>query len=67
MTDVFEYNHLTGESLEREYTTDELAQIELDKAKQAEQTQFELAKASARKAVLDKLGLTEDEAKAIIG
>jgi hypothetical protein len=66
MTDVFEYNHSTGESLQREHTADELAQIELDKAEQAEQLAAESAKTAARQAVLDKLGLTADELAALL-
>ena len=66
MTDVFEYDHATGESKERDFTADELAQIELDKAQQAEQDALQAAKASAKQAVLDKLGLTADELAALL-
>jgi len=66
MTDVFEYDHATGESKERDFTADELAQIELDKAQQAEQDALQAAKAAAKQAVLDKLGLTADELAALL-
>ena len=51
----------------REMTDTELAQHELDKAEAAAQAAAQAAKAAARQAVLDKLGLTQDEAQALLG
>jgi hypothetical protein len=51
----------------REMTDTELAQHELDKAEAAAQAAAQADKASARQAVLDKLGLTADEASALLG
>lgn len=62
------YDVQTGEEtiVERPFTKDELAAIEAEK-KAAEKRQAELeAKASARAAILEKLGLTEDEAKLLL-
>jgi hypothetical protein len=51
----------------REMNEQELAQHELDKAEAAAQAAEQAAKAAARQAVLDKLGLTADEAAALLG
>ncbi len=51
----------------REMTETELAQHELDKAEAAALLAAQAAKAAARQAVLDKLGLTQDEAQALLG
>jgi hypothetical protein len=51
----------------REMNEAELAQSEIDKAHTAEQAAEQAAKNVARQAVLDKLGLTQDEAKALLG
>lgn len=57
----------TGEVFERDLTVDELAQYEADKAKaQAAEAQAS-NKEAARLAVLEKLGLTADEAAALLG
>lgn len=60
-------NVTTGETMERELTAEEIAQqvesesiIAAIKAEQA-------AKAQARQALLDRLGITEDEAKLLLG
>ena len=51
----------------REMTDTELAQHELDKAEAAAQAAAQASRAAARQAVLDKLGLTQDEAQALLG
>ena len=51
----------------REMNEQELAQRELDNAEAVTQAETEAAKAAARQAVLDKLGLTSDEAQALLG
>ena len=62
---------LTGETITRDYTTDELAQLEIDKAQAiknaADKAKADADKAAARQTVLDKLGLTADEITALLG
>jgi hypothetical protein len=56
----------TGEEIVREMNADELAQWEADKTK-AEADKLAKAEASAAKAaLLNKLGITEDEAKLLL-
>jgi hypothetical protein len=62
-----EYNILTGEETitERDETPAEI-KARLDRAEEVEKEQAEnAAKEAARKAVLDKLGLTADEVAAL--
>jgi hypothetical protein len=59
------HNVQTNEIIEREMNAEELAQLEIDKAKAAAEAAAAKAKAAARKAVLDKLGLTADEVAAL--
>jgi hypothetical protein len=51
----------------REMNADEYAQHLLDLAEWQSQKDAQAAKAAARQAVLDKLGLTQDEAQALLG
>jgi hypothetical protein len=63
---VVEHNVETGEIIEREMTAAELKQAQKDKAAyQAEIAAVE-AKAQAKAALLEKLGITEDEAKLLL-
>lgn len=60
-------NAQTGEELEREMTDNEFSEYQLEKAAELQrQTEIE-TKAAARQAILDRLGLTEDEAKILLG
>jgi hypothetical protein len=61
----------TGETLEIELTAEEVAQREADaqafaEAKEAEEAD-KAAKAAEKAALLEKLGITEDEAKLLLG
>jgi hypothetical protein len=56
----------TGEELEREMTAAELSQWELDAAKSAEIEAERVSKETAKADLLDKLGITEDEAKLLL-
>jgi len=60
------YDCATGETVEREMTAAEFAQYKKDiveiETKQAEIS----AKAQAKAALLDRLGITEDEAKLLL-
>ena len=58
---------LTGEVVERAQTAAEKTQSEKDKAEAEAQAAAQAAKVAARQAVLDKLGLTADEAAALFG
>ena len=51
----------------REMNEQELAQHKLDIAAEQAQAEAAAAKAAARQTVLDKLGLTQDEAQALLG
>ena len=51
----------------RNATADEAAQISAQRAAAEAQEQDDTARAAARQAVLDKLGLTADEAAALLG
>ena len=57
----------TGETIERPLTADELELIVNNAKYAAEKKKAEEAKAAARAAVLAKLGLTADEAAALLG
>lgn len=63
---IKEINTETGIETEREMTADEIAQHEIDSAKFAELENEKIAKESGKQAVLDKLGLTADEAKFLL-
>ena len=71
MTTAIEINCTTGEVVERDLTADELAQREADaKAaadKQAADDADKAAKAVEKAALLDKLGITADEAALLLG
>lgn len=57
----------TGEEIVRDATTEEIAQMQLDAANDAALKAEAKAKATARQAILDRLGLTADEAALILG
>lgn len=61
------HNVETNEIIDREMTTDELAIIEADQIIIAAEKAEAEAKEAARQAILDRLGLTADEAKLILG
>lgn len=60
------HNAETGEEIEREMNAEELAQHALDvAAAQAEKDEV-AAKAEAKQAILDKLGITAEEVAALL-
>jgi hypothetical protein len=64
---VKEFNCETGEEIVRDATAEEIAQMELDTAN-AKAAKIEAeARETQRQAILDRLGLTADEAKLILG
>ena len=57
----------TGEEIIRDANAEEIAQMEIDAASvQASKAEAE-AKATAKSAILDRIGLTVDELKTILG
>jgi hypothetical protein len=63
------FNSETGETteVERTLTKADIDAIEAKKAEVAAKQQAEAAKAAARQAILDRLGLTADEAALLLG
>ena len=64
---IIEHNVTTGEIIERELTAAELEQLEKDQAEKAVKQAEAEAKATARQAILDRLGLTAEEAQLLLG
>ena len=64
---ISEYNHLTQETIVRDATPEEIEQRKIDVANNKAQQAEAEAKAAQRQLILDKLGLTADEAKLLIG
>lgn len=64
-----EFNALTGETTitERDETTQEKAKREVLEREIAQRKAEIEAKAAARQAILDRLGLSEEEAKILLG
>lgn len=58
---------LTGEIITRDFNDDELAQLNKDKAQAKLDAEALEARQAKRQAVLNKLGLTADEAAALLG
>jgi hypothetical protein len=63
-----EFNAITGETTvtERNMTAEEVAQYEADQAAQAERAAAEAAKADEKAALLERLGITAEEAKLLL-
>jgi hypothetical protein len=66
MTTKQEHDALTGETVVRDMTADELKLAQLDKAEEAAYLKAEADKAQAKADVLAKLGLTADEVTALL-
>ena len=58
---------ISGEEIVRDATAEEIAQMELDAADAAARKAEAEAKEAERQAILDRLGLTADEAKLLLG
>jgi len=63
---IIEHNVTTGEIIEREFTTAELKQLEKDQADKALKDAEIEAKANSKAAILDRLGLTAEEAAILL-
>ena len=57
----------TGEEIVRDANAEELAQMELDANNEAARKAEAEAKAAEKQALLDRLGITADEAKLLLG
>jgi hypothetical protein len=64
---VTEVNCTTGETIVRDATVEEIAQREADIAAEAVRQAEAEAKATAKAALLTQLGITEEQAKLLIG
>lgn len=67
MTLIKEVNVTTGEVIERKMNAEELAQWEIDKNETIARVAALSAKEQARQAILDRLGLTAEEAALLLG
>jgi hypothetical protein len=63
---ILEHNVETGEAIERNATTAEIAEIEAMAADSANRRASEETLAIAKTALLEKLGITADEAKLLL-
>jgi hypothetical protein len=61
------HNAETGEIIQRPANKDELKQMAKDKADRLERQAVEAQKAAEKAAILDRIGLTADELKTILG
>jgi hypothetical protein len=66
MTTIVIHNTETGEIVERDMTPEELAQHQKDLANAAAEQIKKQEKAAAKEALLEKLGITADEAKLLL-
>jgi hypothetical protein len=57
----------TGEEIVRDATVEEIAQMQLDAANAAARKAEAEAKAAQRQALLNRLGITEEEARILLG
>jgi hypothetical protein len=60
------HNVSTGEVIEREMNVEELAQHEIDLAKEKEHSTIQATKAAEKAALLEKLGITAEEAALLL-
>jgi hypothetical protein len=67
MTIIKIHNIETSEIIEREMNAEELAQWEADKAIAAAKAAAKAEAEAKRQALLDKLGITADEARLLLG
>lgn len=67
MADKLELDAQIGVAIEREYTADELVQRSKDQAKYALIEQAKQERLIAREALLERLGITAEEAQLLLG
>lgn len=66
MSKVTEHNAITGETIVRDMTEAELAQVETDKIEAKARAKQQADQATLKAATLTKLGLTADEVAALL-
>ena len=66
MTTIVIHNTETGEIIERDMTAEELAQHQKDLANAEAEKVKKQQKAAAKEALLEKLGISADEAKLLL-
>jgi len=59
---ITQMNSITGELIERDFTADEIAQSKLDQAEQFKAQKIAETQAIAKASLLQRLGITADEA-----
>jgi hypothetical protein len=64
---IIEHDALTGKTVDREPTAEELAQAQLDAQAFAQREADKQAKAEAKAGLLERLGITAEEAELLIG
>lgn len=64
---IYEFDALTGEGIYRDLTADELKEYKANEKLRAQLVAEAEAKAAAKQAILDRIGLTADELKTILG
>ena len=64
---IHEYDVITNETILRDPTEQELAQKEIDLTNELARKAEAEAKATARQALLSKLGITQEEAQLLLG
>ena len=57
----------TNEVIEKPYTKEQIAEVDIAKNRLKQMQNNEVANAAARQAILDRLGLTADEAALLLG
>ena len=67
MHKIIEHDAITNTTIERDANKDELAQMKIDVAYEASKKAEAQEKEAAKAAILDRLGLTADELKTILG
>lgn len=63
---IREHNLETNTIIDREATLEELAKFEAEQATEAARLEAEQAKAANRAALLERLGITDEEAKLLL-
>lgn len=63
---IVEHNVETGEAIERDMTPEELAQAKIDAKDEADRLKAKENQAIAKQSILDRLGLTADEAALLL-
>ena len=61
------FNIETGKTTERPFTKEEIAQMEANAIRDAAEAEVEAQKLADKAALLNKLGITADEAKLLLG